>query len=305
VRPEALDRIPVFLDRLSVQQRLSPRTVSAYRRDLEQLARFVESKDVNEWSEVDSRTIRAFVAERHREGLGSRSLQRELSAIRQFFDSLIRDGMIEGNPAQGIRAPKAAKTLPDVLDVDAMVGLLEAPPEDPIEIRDVAMWELFYSSGLRLSELVALDMQDLDFRDESLIVREGKGGKTRHVPMGRHAREALEAWFSVRASWKGCDSTALFTSRQGQRISPRSVQSRLSRWQVKQGAMHHVHPHMLRHSFASHLLESSGDLRAVQELLGHANLSTTQVYTHLDYQHLAKVYDEAHPRAKRSSSKDS
>jgi integrase/recombinase XerC len=191
------------------------------------------------------------------------------------------------------------------MDVDAMVGLLQAPPEDPQEVRDLAMWELFYSSGLRLSELVALDLQDLDFRESTLVVREGKGQKTRHVPIGRFARDAIENWLKVRETWPGASLSAVFTSRRGLRISPRSVQSRLARWQLKQGGAMAVHPHMLRHSFASHLLESSGDLRAVQELLGHANLSTTQVYTHLDYQHLAKVYDQAHPRAKRKAHEES
>lgn len=304
MEPEALDHLKTYLERLRVQQRLSPQTLLAYRRDLGQLQQFLTQHEMAEWGQVDPRFLRAYVAERHRHGLGSRSLQRELSAIRGFFDALIRMGVMTQNPAQGIRAPKAAKSLPDVLDVDAMVGLLTAPPEDPQEVRDLAMWELFYSSGLRLSELVALDLQDLDFRESSLVVREGKGQKTRHVPIGRCAREALENWLTVRATWPGAELTAVFTSRRGLRISPRSVQSRLTRWQLKQGGAIAVHPHMLRHSFASHLLESSGDLRAVQELLGHANLSTTQVYTHLDYQHLAKVYDQAHPRAKRKGNAD-
>lgn len=298
--PGALEQIESYLDRLRIQQRMSPRTVSAYQRDLLHFREFLEKNDIPGWAAVDSRLLRSYVAERHRQGLGSRSLQRELSAIRGFFDGLIREGMLDINPAQSVRAPKSPKTLPNVLDVDAMVGLLEASPEDPHEIRDVAMWELFYSSGLRLSELVGLDLQDIDFREGSLVVREGKGGKTRHLPIGRHAREALDAWLHVRSGWPGSELPAVFTSRRGQRISARSVQDRLVRWELKQGAATHVHPHMLRHSFASHLLESSGDLRAVQELLGHANLSTTQVYTHLDYQHLAKVYDQAHPRAKRS-----
>lgn len=297
--PGALDHLETYLERLRVQQRLSPQTLLAYRRDLGQLQQFLTQSGISDWCGVDAKRVRAYVAERHRHGLGSRSLQRELSAIRGFFDALIREGVLSQNPAQGIRAPKAAKTLPDVLDVDAMVGLLEAPPEDPQEVRDLAMWELFYSSGLRLSELVALDLQDLDFRENTLVVREGKGQKSRYVPIGRCARAALEDWLKVRDTWPGAGLSAVFTSRRGLRISPRSVQSRLSRWQLKQGGAAAVHPHMLRHSFASHLLESSGDLRAVQELLGHANLSTTQVYTHLDYQHLAKVYDQAHPRARR------
>jgi len=302
--PEALGHIETYLERLRVQQRLSPKTLLAYRRDLGQLQQFLTQSEILDWGQVDPRTLRGYVADRHRQGLGSRSLQRELSAIRGFFDALIREGIMAQNPAQGIRAPKAKKSLPDVMDVDAMVGLLQAPPEDPQEVRDLAMWELFYSSGLRLSELVALDLQDLDFRESTLVVREGKGQKTRHVPIGRFARDAIANWLKVRATWPGASLPAVFTSRRGVRISPRSVQSRLARWQLKQGGAMTVHPHMLRHSFASHLLESSGDLRAVQELLGHANLSTTQVYTHLDYQHLAKVYDQAHPRAKRKGRED-
>jgi len=302
--PEALGHIETYLERLRVQQRLSPKTLLAYRRDLGQLQQFLTQSEILDWGQVDPRTLRGYVADRHRQGLGSRSLQRELSAIRGFFDALIREGIMAQNPAQGIRAPKAKKSLPDVMDVDAMVGLLQAPPEDPQEVRDLAMWELFYSSGLRLSELVALDLQDLDFRESTLVVREGKGQKTRHVPIGRFARDAIENWLKVRATWPGASLPAVFTSRRGVRISPRSVQSRLARWQLKQGGAMTVHPHMLRHSFASHLLESSGDLRAIQELLGHANLSTTQVYTHLDYQHLAKVYDQAHPRAKRKGRED-
>jgi integrase/recombinase XerC len=299
-----VEQIACYLDRLKVQQRLSLRTVSAYQRDLLNFKGYLDNHNVSDWASVDPRLIRGYVAERHRQGLGSRSLQRELSAIRGFFDALIREGSLEMNPAQGIRAPKAPKTLPDVLDVDAMVGLLEAEPEDPHEVRDIAMWELFYSSGLRLSELVGLDLQDLDLREGSLLVREGKGGKTRHLPIGRYAQEALEIWLSVRETWPGSDLSAVFISRRGRRISTRSVQDRLVRWETKQGVASHVHPHMLRHSFASHLLESSGDLRAVQELLGHANLSTTQVYTHLDFQHLAKVYDQAHPRAKRTKQEE-
>ena len=304
MNPEAVDQIAGYLDRLKVQQRLSLRTVSAYERDLLNFKGYLESHNVSGWAFVDARLIRGYVAERHRHGLGSRSLQRELSAVRGFFDALIREGALEINPAQGIRAPKAPKTLPDVPDVDALVGLLEAEPEDPHEVRDVAMWELFYSSGLRLSELVGLDLQDLDLREGSLLVREGKGGKTRHLPIGRYAQEALETWLSVRETWPGAELSAVFISRLGRRISTRSVQDRLVRWETKQGVASHVHPHMLRHSFASHLLESSGDLRAVQELLGHANLSTTQVYTHLDFQHLAKVYDQAHPRAKRTKQEE-
>ena len=265
---------------------------------------FCVEREITSWKELQSADLRDHVAHRHRHGLGSRSLQRTLSAIRGFFDFLIAQGDLEGNPARGLRAPKAPKTLPKLLDVDQMVGLLEATPDDALELRDVAMWELFYSSGLRLSELTSLDLVDLDLAAGSVLVRQGKGRKSRHVPVGECAKKALDRWLSVRNAMLGHQEPALFISRRGDRIAPRTVQARLERWQKKQGIPEHLHPHMLRHSFASHLLESSGDLRAVQELLGHANLSTTQVYTHLDFQHLAAVYDRTHPRARTTRGKE-
>ena len=289
-----------YLDRLRFQQRVSAHTLDAYARDIQQLVIFCSEREIAAWATLHPADLRDHLAQRHRHGLGSRSLQRALSAVRGFFDFLIRQGELERNPASGLRAPKAPKTLPKLLDVDQMTGLLEAPVDDVLELRDVAMWELFYSSGLRLTELTSLDLVDLDLLAGSLLVRQGKGRKSRHVPVGRFASKALERWLSVRDQMADAAEPALFLSRRGDRIAQRTVQARLERWQKKQGIPEHIHPHMLRHSFASHLLESSGDLRAVQELLGHANLSTTQVYTHLDFQHLANVYDRTHPRARVS-----
>jgi integrase/recombinase XerC len=284
---------------LRFQQRVSPHTLDAYARDLRHLEAFCDERNLHQWDALQPANIREHIAQRHRHAVGSRSLQRELSAIRGLFNFLIKEGETDRNPVNGIRAPKAPRKLPKLLDVDQMSGLLEAPAGDALEVRDVAMWELFYSSGLRLSELTQLDMADLDLRAGAVLIRQGKGKKSRHVPVGSCANRALEAWLRLRNPMAGEEERAVFLSRRGTRIAPRTVQSRLERWQRKLGLPEHLHPHMLRHSFASHLLESSGDLRAVQELLGHANLGTTQVYTHLDFQHLANVYDQAHPRARR------
>ena len=289
-----------YLDMLRFQQRVSRHTLDGYRRDIVRLQAFCEARGIASWTGLATSLLREHMAQRHRAGIGSRSLQRELSATRGFFDFLVRRGETDSNPAKGLRAPKVAKTLPKPLDVDQMVGLLDAPADDTLEQRDLAMWELLYSSGLRLSELTGLDLADLDLKAGSVLVRHGKGQKSRHIPVGTCALNALTQWLVIRSGFASESERALFLSRRGQRISPRTVQVRLERWQMKQGGVGRVHPHKLRHSFASHLLESSGDLRAVQELLGHANLSTTQVYTHLDFQHLASVYDKAHPRAKKA-----
>lgn len=296
-------QLEAYLDNLRFQQRLSPHTLAAYGRDLHRLETYCGTRNIAAWRDLQPRDLREHLAERHRQPVGSRSLQRELSAIRGLFAYLIKQGCMDSNPASSVKAPKAARTLPRLLDVDQMTGLLETPPEDVLELRDVAMWELFYSSGLRLTELTQLDLPDLDLHAGTVLVRHGKGRKSRHVPVGAAAQGALHAWLAVRGGFAGTGQRAVFLSRRGDRIAPRTVQDRLERWQRKLGVPEHVHPHMLRHSFASHLLESSGDLRAVQELLGHANLSTTQVYTHLDFQHLASVYDNAHPRARRRSGK--
>jgi integrase/recombinase XerC len=290
--------IQAFLKRL---QHLSPHTQKAYQRDLKYLSQFCDSQEINRWQDIDGRQIQGFVAWRHRQGISGRSLQRNLSAVRAFYRFLINQGIAKQNPANGVLAPKSARRLPKVLDVDQTVQLVEIDEDDPLAIRDRAILELMYSSGLRLSELINLDMNEIDFSD-ALVTVTGKGKKIRTVPVGRHAVKALKAWLKRRNHFADDNETAIFVSRRGQRISARNIQQRLKQWAIKQGLANHVHPHMLRHSFASHLLESSGDLRAVQELLGHADISTTQIYTHLDFQHLAKVYDKAHPRAIKKKS---
>jgi len=296
VSPAELRQLEDFL--ASVRH-LSPNTQSAYRRDLEGLRAWCADRQLRYWRDLDGRQLRTYVAARHRGGLGGRSLQRALSAIRAFYRYLIKGGRAESNPAQGLVTPKSPKRLPHTLDVDQATQLVALKGDDPLTVRDRAMLELMYSSGLRLAELVGLDLGGIDLADGTATVT-GKGRKTRTVPVGRHAAQALRDWLKCRADLAASGETALFLSGRGRRISPRAVQQRFRHWSVKQGLATHVHPHMLRHSFATHMLESSGDLRAVQELLGHADISTTQVYTHLDFQHLAKVYDQAHPRARKS-----
>jgi integrase/recombinase XerC len=247
---------------------------------------------------IDSQVVRQYAAARHRAGLAPKSLQRHLSAIRTWFRFRLREGDAKGNPADGVQAPKVRRRLPHTLDVDQVAHLLDLPGDAPLDDRDRAIMELFYSSGLRLAELVALDVADVSRGDE-LVQVTGKGSKSRRVPVGRLARSALERWLKARAALARTGETALFVSNRGRRLSARSVEARLRQRAIEQGMPSHVHPHMLRHSFASHLLESSGDLRAVQELLGHADIGTTQIYTHLDFQHLAQVYDATHPRSRR------
>ncbi len=299
----AAGQLQRFLSHLANERRLSPHTVSNYRRDLEQLLDWMREQELEPWSALDHHRVRAYIAQRHRAGLSPKSLQRELSALRSLFRYLLREGLAENSPAQGVRAPKVRRRLPGTLDADSLGALLDSPPQDALEFRDLAMLELFYSSGLRLAELVSLDLGDIDPRDASLEVT-GKGSKTRLVPVGGKALAALRRWLEQRPGLAGPQEPALFVSRRGNRIHPRTVQVRLKRWALSRGAPRDLHPHLLRHSFASHLLESSGDLRAVQELLGHADISTTQIYTHLDFQHLAQVYDKAHPRARKKSGSD-
>lgn len=288
-----------FINHLADERRLSPHTLSSYERDLKQLLLFCEQQQLVHWSVLDGHHMRSYVGRRHHAGMGGRSLQRELSAIRSFFNYLLREGLLKINPATGITAPKSAKRLPKTLDVEQLAKLLTIDVDDPLAVRDMAIMELFYSSGLRLAELVALDLGGVDFADDTVRVT-GKGGKPRIVPVGRMAKRAILAWLKQRGLLlKDQSEQALFLSNRGTRISVRSIQQRMKQWAVKNEVGSHVHPHRLRHSFASHLLESSGDLRAVQELLGHADISTTQIYTHLDFQHLAQVYDKSHPRAKR------
>lgn len=287
-----------FMGHLASEKRHSPRTCDSYNRDLSRLAIWLSQADYTQWRDVDSHQLRRYVATLSREGLGGKSIARHLSAIRRFYQFLLREKLAKDNPALDIRAPKAARRLPKAVDVDQINHLLDTDPDDPLEIRDLCMFELMYSSGLRLSELVGLDLDSVDSRGHEIRVL-GKGNKERILPVGRKALAALALWLPVRGALAGESEQALFVSRRGSRLSTRSVQARLSRWGITKGADQGLHPHMLRHSFASHMLESSGDLRAVQELLGHADIATTQVYTHLDFQHLARVYDQSHPRARR------
>ncbi len=287
-----------FLSHRRVERRLSPHTCTAYRRDLESLTAWCSSEGIDDWRALNVHLIRAYVAAQHRRGLGGRSLQRRLSALRAFFDYLVSTGALSHNPTHGVRPPKSQRALPAALDVDQTAQLLHKHADDLLAVRDHAIMELIYSSGLRLAELVALDVPDVDLID-GIVTVTGKGSKTRRVPVGRHARAAIRDWLDQGRSIRSPTETALFTGRHGRRLSARSVQQRIDLRARLRGIDIRVHPHMLRHSFASHLLESSGDLRAVQELLGHADISTTQVYTHLDFQHLAKVYDASHPRARR------
>ena len=285
-----------FFQYLKSEKRASEHTLKSYQRDIKQLQNYCLSKGFIHWQEIQAADIRNHIANRHRKGLSSKSLQRELSAIRSFYNYLLKKRGVKNNPAVHIRAPKQERKLPKVLDVDQMTGLLETPPDSILEIRDLAIFELFYSSGLRLSELAALNIDEIDLSEQSLRVRKGKGGKQRDLPVGSKAVSAIKKWLAYRPE---TTDPALFTSTKGKGLGQRSIQLRLDRWCKKIGLPEHVHPHMLRHSFASHLLESCQDIRAVQELLGHSNISTTQIYTHLDFQHLAEVYDNTHPRAKK------
>jgi integrase/recombinase XerC len=283
---------------LRTERRLSPHTSVNYARDLGAFTAFCDGQGVTTWPQVDNFHVRSFAAREHRDGLGPRSIQRRLSSLRSFFNFLIREGVVKSNPAEEIRAPKAPKRLPKTLDTDRMARLLSPPEDDPLARRDHAMMELLYSSGLRLAELVGLDLTDLDLADRTVRVL-GKGSKTRLVPVGRHAVTALNAWLKDRAGIAKPGETAVFVGQNGRRLGARAIQLRIDRAARRQGIDLKVHPHLFRHSFATHLLESSGDLRGVQELLGHSDISTTQVYTHLDFQHLARIYDQAHPRARR------
>ena len=287
-----------FLDYLRDERGLSPRTRAAYQRDLQRLSDELEQRGIDDPARVTEHDIRQFIARLHRQGLGPRSIQRLLSAIRSFYSWQMREGLAGSNPAATVRAPKARRKLPATLDTEAVTRLLDIRDSSPLALRDKAIMELFYSSGLRLSELASLRWDQIDPASGLLRVT-GKGGKTRLVPIGRQAAAALVEWRKVRGQFAGFDEPAVFVSNRGRPISPRSIQARIRHWARVQGLPQQVHPHLLRHSFASHLLESSGDLRAVQELLGHADISTTQVYTHLDFQHLARVYDRAHPRARK------
>ncbi len=288
-------QVQAWLARLAGERKASPHTVDGYRRDLEKLLRWMEAQGVDGFGMLDAHRMRGFVAAEHRAGLSPKSLQRLLSSCRSLVRQLRREGLLEHDPVAGVRGPKVHRKLPQVLDVDEATTLVESGGEGALGVRDRAMLELFYSSGLRLSELVGLRWLDLDL-DAGEVRVLGKGSKTRIVPVGRHAVSALRALGEAEGR---APETPVVRGRGGAPISPRTVQARLKQLALAQGFAKRVHPHLLRHTFASHMLESSGDLRAVQELLGHADIATTQIYTHLDFQHLAKVYDAAHPRAKR------
>lgn len=287
-----------FLQHLALERRLSPRTIDAYRRDLADFLNWHPNQNQLDWGKLQQAEIRSYAAQRHRQGLSGKTLQRRLAALRSFFRFLNRESLSQQNPAIGVRAPKVKRKLPVTLDVDQLGQLLELPGDAPLDLRDQAIMELLYSSGLRLAELVSIDLHNLD-RNDAMLEVTGKGNKTRRLPVGRKALGAIDQWLKVRGELAKASEMALFVSQRGGRLSARSVQSRLALHAKEQGASRHIHPHLLRHSFASHLLESSGDLRAVQELLGHADISTTQIYTHLDFQHLAEVYDQTHPRARK------
>ena len=291
-------QIVQFLDKLRIEKNYSPNTIASYKQDLTELAGFCNIQGIENWQQVDESDVRGFIAGLHRQGLSGRSLQRQLSAIRSFFSNLVRENILRANVAKGVQAPKTSRKLPVALDVDQVVRLLSFSADTPLAIRDKAILELFYSSGLRLSELASLNLDQLDLKSALLEVT-GKGGKRRQLPIGRQACRAVMAWLKLRGGMCQGDDRALFVSQRGSRLSPRGIQERIKYWAKKQGIDVDIHPHILRHSFASHLLESSGDLRAVQELLGHADISTTQIYTHVDFQHLARVYDSAHPRARK------
>jgi integrase/recombinase XerC len=291
-----------FIQMLRSEKYYSPHTCSNYRRDLNLFQGYLTHLQIDSWKRVSYSEVSGFAAQRHRQGRKSRTIQRELSSIRSFFQYLIHNGVIAKNPAREVTAPKSGKSLPKTCDAETIDRLLAVHDEsDGLQVRDVAIFELIYSSGLRLAELVNIDLNDIDLSQQQLVVT-GKGNKTRYLPIGSKAVSAVERWLKLRHEYaRDSNQSALFLSKQGNRISPRNVQSRLQQL-IQRGAIdQHLSPHTLRHSFATHLLESSSDLRAVQELLGHVNIATTQVYTHLDFQHLAKVYDTAHPRAKRKS----
>jgi integrase/recombinase XerC len=284
-----------FLDHLKVQKNYSPQTLIRYRHDLSRLVDYADAHGIADWSLLRSEAVRGFIAGEHRAGIAPKTLQARLSACRSLFKFLLRAGELKHDPAAGVRAPKAPRKLPQVLDVDETNRLVEIPTDGAEAKRDRAILELLYSSGLRIAELVGLNWRDLDLADASVRVT-GKGRKTRIVPVGSKALEALRVLHDLEQA--GSDEP-VFRGRNGARIGAQKVRERLKLWAKAQGIERRVYPHLLRHSFASHLLESSGDLRAVQELLGHADIATTQIYTHLDFQHLARVYDAAHPRARR------
>ncbi len=291
--------IDSFLQDCSERGRLAKASIAAYRRDLKRLEIWCARHEIDALKDLDATALRGFAASMGRAGLDPRSIQRHLSALRKFFRYLVDHGKMDANPAADLKAPRARRKLPRTLDPDQVLQLLEIKGDKPLDVRDRAMLELCYSSGLRVSELADARWDRLD-PAQGLLRVIGKGDKERIVPVGRHALSALEDWRRVSASFSRGESRYIFTTAKGTPLGIRAIQKRIAERAVSQGLGQHVHPHQLRHSFASHILESSGDLRAVQELLGHANLSTTQIYTHLDFAHLAEVYDKTHPRARKA-----
>ena len=292
--------IKIFLSYLESVKQYSPHTLVSYQRDLEKLSENMKDLGLEDWGSIKEHDLRTFVNSERRRGLSPRSIQRLLSSCRSFFEYLMIEGQIKLSPAQNISSPKLSQLLPKAMDADLVQRLLDFKPKGMLEVRDKAMAELLYSSGLRLSEVCKLDLQDLDIKERTCRVV-GKGNKTRIVPVGRKAIQAIRDWFMYRSELiesKGTSTDAIFLNNKGIRISSRSVQLRLEKLCLQRGVPG-INPHMLRHSFASHVLESSGDLRAVQEMLGHSDIGTTQIYTKLDFQHLSKVYDKPHPRAKK------
>lgn len=297
--PDRLDTDVVeYLDYLDHVRRASPHTVAGYRRDLAVAATALREAGLGRWQQASTAHLRDLLAMRHRQGARPASLARLASTLRGFYIWQMREGLAEHNPARDLRAPKKAARLPETVDVDDLAALLDVCPVDTLEARDLALLELFYSAGARLAEVAGLNLSDLDLAAGEARVL-GKGNRERSVPVGSRAVSALARWLDERPALAGAGEPALFVSRRGTRLSRRSIAARMERWAVAHGLPVHLHPHKLRHSFATHMLESSADLRAVQELLGHAHISTTQIYTHLDFAHLARVYDAAHPRARQ------
>ncbi len=301
MQPQTQEWVDAFFDHLRYERRLSAHTLSAYRRDLREFIDYCELQAIDDLTQVTNVDVRQFAARLNRKGKAPASIQRQLSAVRALYKFLLTQNLITANPTADVQAPKKRRKLPTTLDVDTMTALLELGADEPLAIRDRTIMELLYSSGLRLAELVSLDLGHIDREERSLIVL-GKGSKERQLPIGARAIEALDVWLKTRALIAAPDEQAVFVGQNGTRLSRRSVQARVKYWAQRQGVDLNVYPHLFRHSFATHLLESGGDLRAVQELLGHADISTTQVYTHLDFQHLARTYDKAHPRAQRKRS---
>jgi integrase/recombinase XerC len=294
---DAVSHLTDYLQHLTYERGLSALTCKNYRRDIELLESLAKDFGL---AELQNTQVRRFIATLNGKGLSGKSIARALSAWRGYYDYLVHHKGFKSNPITGLRAPKSPKTLPQALSTDLAVKFVDIQGDSLLERRDHAIFELFYSSGLRLSELVNLDIDQMDFSSGTVTVT-GKGNKTRIVPVGSHALQAIKTWLESRSAITISELAmkAMFITQQGKRITPRAIQYRMKEWAIKQGININMHPHLLRHSFASHVLQSSQDLRAVQEMLGHANISTTQVYTHLDFQHLATIYDKAHPRAKK------